>query len=207
MKLLDDIIDMAADDKEPVGNLLRKCLILENQIKNEKFRAWLNQELDGYDGDRDEALPDYRVFNCVNKGDFLGMTLQLPDQPISLHIMDEHDQKRLQTVHLRQSAASYEGRPNKDRDGRIPWHPTTTVKYQKKIYQGGDPALIRAWQEIPGSILVGLLEQVRTRVLRFALDLKDNLPKDSVDATTVPADVVEKSVVNNIFGGKAIDWT
>ena len=33
MKLLDEIIEMAADDKEPVGNLLRKCLVLERQLQ------------------------------------------------------------------------------------------------------------------------------------------------------------------------------
>ena len=29
MKLLEDIIDLAVDDKAPIGNLLRKCLVLE----------------------------------------------------------------------------------------------------------------------------------------------------------------------------------
>jgi hypothetical protein len=204
MKLLDDIIEMAADDKEPVGNLLRKCLILERQLKNEKFRTWINLELDGYDRENEAEFPDYRVFNCVNKGDFLGMTVQLSDQPISLHIMDERDRKMLQQVHLHQPAASYEGRGNKTSDAGLPWNPTITAKYQRKIYQNGEPALIRAWQEIPGSILVGLLEQVRTRVLRFALELKDNLPPNSQDAAQLPAAVVEHSVVNNIYGGNIL---
>jgi hypothetical protein len=38
MALLDDIIEMAANDKEPIANLLRKCLILERQLPNEKSR-------------------------------------------------------------------------------------------------------------------------------------------------------------------------
>ena len=63
---------------------------------------------------------------------------------------------------------------------------------------------MRAWQEIPASILVDLLEQVRTRVLRFALDIKDNLPPDSPDATHVPSAIVEHSVVNNIYGGNIL---
>ena len=41
MKLLDQIIEAASNDKEPIGNLLRKCLVLEQQVKNEKFKAWL----------------------------------------------------------------------------------------------------------------------------------------------------------------------
>lgn len=202
--MLEDIINIAADGKEPVGNLLRKCLILESQIKNEKFRAWVNQELDGYDRDHEEDFPDYRVFNCVNKGDFYGMTVQMTGQPISLHIMSEHDRKMLDKVHLHQPAASYEGRPNQTDDAALPWNPTITAKYQTKIYRNGEPALMKAWQEIPGSVLVGLLEQVRTRVLRFALDLQDKLPEEASSARQLPAAVVEQSVINNIYGGNVL---
>lgn len=204
MKLLDEIIEMATDDKEPIGSLLRKCLVLERQLKNDKFRAWLNLELDGYDRDKEDDFPDYRVFNCVNKGDFLGLTFRLTDQPISLHVMSERDQKILAKVHLHQPAASYDGRPNRDNDAALPWNPALTAKYQRKIYEGGEPTLVRAWQEIPGSILVGLLEQVRTRVLRFALDIKDNIAPDSPDATDVPAALIEHSVVNHIYGGNIL---
>jgi hypothetical protein len=58
---------------------------LERQVRNDKFRAWLDKELDGYD-ERDE-LPSYRVFNCVNKGVFIGMAVRVNDQPLSLHVM------------------------------------------------------------------------------------------------------------------------
>ena len=95
MKLLDDIIELASDDKEPIGNLLRKCLVLERQLKHEKFRAWLDAELDGYDRDKPDDFPEYRVFNCVNKGDFYGITVRMNGQPISLHVMDDHDRKML----------------------------------------------------------------------------------------------------------------
>ena len=204
MALLDDIINMAADGKEPIGNLLRKCLILERQIKNEKFRVWLNQELDGYDRNHEEDFPDYRVFNCVNKGDFYGMTVTMSGQPISLHVMSEEDRKLLEKVHLHQPAASYEGRSNQAGDAALPWNPYLTAKYQTKIYQNGEPALMRAWQEIPGSLLVGLLEQVRTRVLRFALDLQDKLPKETSSTKLLSAAIVEQSVINNIYGGNVL---
>jgi hypothetical protein len=178
MKLLDDIIELAADNKEPIGNLLRTCLVLERQLKNEKFRAWLDLELDGY-GVGNEDLPSYRTFNCVNKGDFYGMTVKMSSQPISLHVMTEHDRKMLEKVYLHQPAASYDGRPGQDGDAALPWHPYLIAKYQTKIYQNGEPALMRAWQEIPGSILIALLERVRNRVLRFALDLKESLPEEA----------------------------
>ncbi|MEY9419646.1 hypothetical protein ABIF69_006088 [Bradyrhizobium japonicum] len=43
MKLLDEIIEGAVSDTYPIGSVLRKCLVLEQQAKNDKFRAWLNK--------------------------------------------------------------------------------------------------------------------------------------------------------------------
>lgn len=203
MKLVDDIIELASDNKEPIGNLLRRCLVLERQLNNEKFKAWIDLELEGY-GSGNEDLPSYRIFNCVNKGDFYGMTVKMTGQPISLHVMNDHDRKILEKVYLHQPAASYEARPGHDSDAALPWNPYLVAKYQTKIYQNGEPALIRAWQDVPGSILVALLETVRTRVLRFVLDLKDNLPEAASTASVVPAEQVDKSVINHIYGGNII---
>ena len=50
MALLDEIIEAATDDEVPIGTLLRKCLVLEQSNPNEKFRVWLDRELDGYEG-------------------------------------------------------------------------------------------------------------------------------------------------------------
>jgi len=169
MTLLDEIIDAAVDEKVPIGTLLRKCLVLEQQVKNEKFRVWLDRELDG---DDQEELPPYRVFNCVNKGLFFAGTTMLNDQPIPVDVMEEKDRELIEKVFLNQPAASYDNRPNQSANAAVPWNPSLTAKYQTKFFR---PPTV-AWQEIPGSILVGLLEQIRTRVLRFALELKDNLP-------------------------------
>jgi hypothetical protein len=185
MALLDDIIEAATDDKVPIGTLLRKCLLLEYQVKNEKFRAWLNNELDGYDRDREDEIPSYRVFTCLNKGLLIGPGLRSDHQPLSLHVMEDNDRKLVEKVYLDQPAASYDGRPNKLADAHIPWSPTLTAKYQRSFFTGA--VINRAWQEIPGSVLVGLTEQVRTRVLRFALDLKDALPASNSDPKEGPA--------------------
>src|SRR5258708_3730304 len=200
--LLDEIIDATVDEKVPIGTLLRKCLVLEQQVKNEKFRAWLDRELDGYD--QMEELPPYRVFNCVNKGLFFGIAMRLNDQPIPVHVMEEKDRKLIEKVYLHQPAASYEGRPDTSSDAALPWNPSLTTKYQTKFFRDSDLVLNRAWQEIPGSVLVGLLEQIRTRVLRFALELKDNLPPNVADPQQVSPAVVERSVVNNIYGGNIL---
>ena len=57
--LLDDIINLAVDNKQPITNLLRKCVVLAHQIQNERLKIWATKELNGYDpGDE---IPTYRV--------------------------------------------------------------------------------------------------------------------------------------------------
>lgn len=198
MKLLDEIIEGAVSDTQPIGAVLRKCLVLEQQVKNEKFRVWLNNELDGYAVEGD--LPEYRVVNTISRGFFIGYAgAKINDQPLAIHVLDKKDQKLVDKVRLGQPVAAYEGRPDKSSDASLPWHPSLTVKYQSNFYPNF--VLNRAWQEIPGSCLVGLVETVRNRVLRFALDIKDQLGDSPESVAQLPADRVERSVVNNIYGG------
>ena len=49
--------------------------------------------------------------------------------------------------------------------------------------------------------MVGLVETVRNRVLRFALDINDQLGEDQESVAQLPAETVERSVINNIYGG------
>jgi AbiTii len=198
MKLLDEIIEGAVSDTQSIGTVLRKCLVLERQAKNEKFRIWLNNELDGYDNI--DELPDYRTINSISRRFFVGYAgSQISDQPLALHVMEEKHRKLVDKLRLAQPAASYEGRPDKSADGSLPWPPSLTTKYQKKFIENF--VLNRAWQEVPGSCMVGLVETVRNRVLRFALDIKDQLGEDQESVAQLPAETVEKSVINNIYGG------
>jgi hypothetical protein len=201
VKLLQEIIDQAVDEKAPIGTLLRRCLVFEQKIKNEKFRQWLDWELDGYS--KNEDLPNYRKFRCVNKGIFLGMTARLADQPIPMHILSEADRQVVEFLELRQPVASYDGRPKPNEDALIMWPQWLVTKYQDQFFEDGDLILNRAWQEIPGSVLVGLLDQVRTRVLRFSLEMKNEIGETD-DFKALPAPVVERSVVNNFYGGNVI---
>ena len=52
MQLLDEIIEDAVNDKVNLSVLLRKCLVLAHQLKNDKLKAWAEYELNGYCGSR-----------------------------------------------------------------------------------------------------------------------------------------------------------
>jgi hypothetical protein len=67
--LLDDIIDLATNTGQSITVLLRKCIVLAHQIKNDRLKTWANKELNGY-GDED-VLPDYRVISARRQGALL----------------------------------------------------------------------------------------------------------------------------------------
>lgn len=203
MSLLDDIIHAATDDEVPIGTLLRKCLVLEQTFKNEKFKVWINKELDGYE--KEDELPPYRVFHAISYGHFIGsFGRQLSNQPLSLHVLEKKDFERMDKCPLTQPASAYDGRSDKDSDAQLPWNPALTTKYQSKFFTDSDMILNRAWQLIPSSVLVGLLENVRNRVLRFALDMKNQLGPGSPTVEKIPSAIIERSVVNNIYGGNIL---
>jgi len=68
--LLDDIIKLATDGKQPLPDILRKCLILGHELKNETLKTWANQELNGYPSA--ENLPEYRIAQAEARGNFTG---------------------------------------------------------------------------------------------------------------------------------------
>ncbi len=81
MKLLDEIVDYAVDNKQPVSVLLRKCLVLAYQLKNDKLKNWVEKELDGYG--LDDEIPEYRLTGAQAKGTFFGpFNAAIYEQPL-----------------------------------------------------------------------------------------------------------------------------
>ena len=200
MKLLDDIIELASNDKEPIGNVLRKCLILESQYPNEAFKGWLDRELDGYG--KDDEVPSYRHIPARSYGMFTGLASNIASQPLNIGVMKPEDRKVIEELRLFQPASSYEGRPDKASDAMIPWPVHLTTKYQENFIT--THTLLRAWQSLPGSVIIALLETVRNRVLRFALEMKKSAGGDDKLLSTEDVGAI---VDRQIFSGKKFDWT
>jgi hypothetical protein len=63
---LDDIINLAIDGKQPLPDILRKCLLLGHELKNERLKEWANKELSGYKSIGD--IPAYRHMHGIAQG-------------------------------------------------------------------------------------------------------------------------------------------
>ncbi|MEW6450348.1 MAG: hypothetical protein AB1490_06860 [Pseudomonadota bacterium] len=204
MQLLDDIVQGAVDDKTAISVLLRKCLLLAHQLKNDKLKVWAESELNGYQDN--SALPPYRVVKTVARGSFAGPAGNvLNGQPLAASILPEDLRWWAETANLTQPISAYdigkdaEGKPN---GGRILWPQDLVNHVSGDFIHGWN--LIRAHQEIPGTVFVSILDSVRNRILQLALELKDELDSTSENISDIPAKRVDQSVVNHIYGGNVV---
>ncbi|MDX1923059.1 MAG: hypothetical protein SFW65_08030 [Alphaproteobacteria bacterium] len=204
MKLLDDIIEIATSKEASVADVLRKLLVLSYKLKNERLKTWAQNELDGY-RKNEEVIPDYRKITAHAKGIFLGpFGQQLNDQPIPAGILKKEHRHFAESAILNQPIAAYEGNNDPKNKCIIEWPGNLVVLYQAKFFDG-DLALNRAWQEIPNSVMISLVETVRNKVLKFALELADEIGDQPEEAIrTVPAEKIDRLVTLQIYGGQVI---
>jgi AbiTii len=110
MNQIDEVIAPAADDEQPVSNVLRKCLILAFELKNEKLKTWVEKELNGFESKDD--VPEYRKISLHSKGNFQGPGgAWIPSRPLPMGILSKKHRDFLVPTLLTQPIAAYEVDP------------------------------------------------------------------------------------------------
>lgn len=192
--LLDDIISPATNSKVSVTDLLRRCVILAHQLKNERLKAWANQELNGYPSV--EGLPPYRVIPAGAVGSFSGPAgMFIGRRAIPAAVLEKEHRVYAETVHLTQAISAYEHAiapipKDKDTDRVvIHWDNNLVLRYQEGLIQGF--ALVSAWQEIPKSALIEVVDTVRNRVLNMALEIQAEVGETDADLKRITPNLQE----------------
>jgi len=171
MSLLRDIQNSAVDSNESIGTLLRKCKILAARLGDSEFKAWVENELNGYY--KRESLPEYRIFKVTCKGNFSGgYGSSLNNAEIPMGCIPKELREGLSTSHLAQPISSIESLINDSDSGTAqePWPPDVTVHCGENIYRGMN--CLEAWKVIPINTLVGILDMIRSKVLNFVLEIE-----------------------------------
>jgi len=194
--LLDDIINLAVDGKQPLPDILRKCLLLGHELKNETLKTWANQELNGYSST--ENIPKYRIVQAEAKGNFVGRfgsgARNWPIPPVGLN--KEHRDFG-EVVYLTQAVSAYQDVANHEQDSIVfPWPGNLALLYQHRFFQGRY-ALVSAWQEVSKSTMVELLDTIRNSMLNMALQIKDELGTSYADLSKIK--ISEASKIQNII--------
>ena len=204
--LLDKIIELATDADKPLTVLLRQCVILGHELKNDSLKMWANQELNGYA--EPEKMPEYRVIRTGATGLFsAGYRFPTIKRPIPAALMHENHRWAATEAHLCEPISSYENvLKNDETKGElsIPWSADMVTYYQAKFIK--HHVLTQAWQDLSRGVIIGLLDTVRTRVLNVALDIKSEIGDSDADLKKVPsssevAERVDHIIINHIYGG------
>jgi hypothetical protein len=197
--LLDDLIGLAIDGNQPLPDILRKCLLLGHELKNQQLKDWANQELNGYNSGRD--VPEYRVIPAIARGNFLGpFNAQRDRWLVPAVVLEERHREFAETVYLTQSVSAFAdvlGRDAKSPGGHLTfeWNPDMVVYYQERL-MGGGFFCYSAWQEVPISAVTEMLDTIRNRTLNMALQIKDQLGTSYTDLRKIESDETESKIQN-----------
>jgi len=196
--LLDDIINLAVDGKQPLPDILRKCLLLGHELKTDLLKAWANQELNGYKSGKD--VPEYRIIPSQARGSFIGpFHSQSPRHIIPPAVLQEEHRPFAETIYLLQSVSAYANVVDEPSKGQLLfyWPANMVAYYQDKLMDGW--ICHSAWQEVPRNAVVELLDKVRNRTLNIALGIKDELGTSYTDLHRIPSNEAAMKIQSIIF--------
>lgn len=183
MTPIEELVDGAAGDL-PLSTLLRKLRVVAARIGVPELDEWVAGETDGYGSD--VLLPDYRgpirTGAHANLSGPFGSELRNIALP-KLHFPAQLPLDDLFSVEIRQGVAELEDLVSSGQDTfQVPWDPNY-VSMMNTLIQRGDLTLVEdhgitsAWRPVPKSLVVRVLDRVRTKILDLSLRLESEFPE------------------------------
>jgi hypothetical protein len=197
MSLLTDIQNAALDPKTSVSDLLRRCQILAVRLRHEPFKAWVGHELNGYPDSTE--LPSYRgPFQGELKANIVGVqglwkNVSVPASNIPAEVRAEvHALRFFDGV---AELASMVEEATRAGEGYVGRRLPAELAAITPVWQGYNT--IELSVVMSPTILSGILDQVRSKALEFALEIEAENPKAGDVAGPEPALPVART--NTIF--------
>ncbi len=177
MDLLADIQTAAVDPSHSVSDLLRKCQVLAFRLKHEPFKQWVAYELNGYPNEA--SLPTYRAdIHAQLKAQTVGPfgsganNIEVPLSLIPESVRDEATRFAFyQGVAVLESLVV-----GAKTSGQNMIHSPFPVDVAARIQILQGHQTMRMWNEVPVSVVSGILDQVRNRALNFVLEIETENP-------------------------------
>ena len=149
----------ASGGKVSVAELLRKAFIVASKLKIDDMRKWIDCELQGY---ARPPVPNYRVVSVevLSRSVFGCQEFRIRDPELA---------KVFSHAAVRNPIAEIENAANKEHEMVIEFSREITERLTSGMMLAGKPFL-----RIPGNHLTGMVDNVRTVVLKWALRLEEN---------------------------------
>jgi hypothetical protein len=196
MKTIDDLIDALSTSTCSVEDALIKAQVLAHGLGDQEMTAWVKAELSGYPYGTD--VPDYRiqlltVIGTIGNGVYFYKNQTLPLSGLTPEQRDDLIEQR-----VRQGVGAVEHLSNQEDAGNrfaIPVQPEWFGLLSKFCTPGY--SVQHAWAHPPPGGARQILTQIRTRLLDFALQLRDRVPAGTETAELKTA--VEPELVRSLF--------
>jgi hypothetical protein len=178
--LIDGIIEDLVSKESNLENALLKTQVLAFKLKNEKLKKWVNNEFNGYDNQ--EEVPEFRIVATQVKGNlFQGLGFggyqQLPNTVLPIECLEDEEVSFLRE-HKFGARISQLQELSKSKDGLVADLPYSfLVRMSRKMSPW---EVIKAWKVIPPSALTGILSTIKSSLINFLLELKEELGDDKI---------------------------
>jgi len=200
LKLIDEIIETLSTESGKLSEALFKTKVLLHKVGHKELVPWVNNELNGYP-DMD-SVPDYRVLSAQVLVNASNGAYRATAHHIPMGHLEEEFRTSLKTARMDQSLAVLE-RFSENEEGRLQAHIPMEAYGLLGKGLGNGYQIEEAWTEISNDAVLQILTQVRSRLLDFTLELKDQFPDELTEQEVKQKinKVDTESLFNNaIFG-------
>lgn len=206
--MIKQLIKDIAFDNIKISQALTRAKLIENQIKNQTFKYWINKELEGYEFD-DKLLPSYRkIWSTIN------LIAELPfrrTHKFAVSLPDSFGAKTLDFINHHRiiepiAAVEYQIESLGDKAKgyiNLPVQQTEMLAnlYQEQLDQY-DGIVRIANREVGKVQYQNVLEQTKQKLMDTLMQLDNEFPDliDNYNMTKENNDKVQHIVTNNIYG-------
>jgi hypothetical protein len=194
VSLLDQIIDEATDTRVPIATVLRRCKILASRLRYGPLAEWVERELGGYRNE--DALPPYRetaVPVHVTVATPGAIIRRQPIGPRSLpEWVKEEDAEAVFRLGLPQGVAELEAMTQASTSTYLNPLPADLLPHLRTGIVDG--VCVEGFREYSRERVVGVLDEVRNRVLGFCLELEQIAPEAGDIPAGAPAAVSHETL-------------
>jgi len=203
-KTIEGIIEDLVNNDKNISTIFLKLQVLVYKLKNERLRIWLDSELHGY---RDQTkLPEYRIIPGVVygsieqdrgfQGSYFVSDFMLP----IYHIKDEDLLELLRKYKCNDPISKVEEIANNIESEICVTIPDFCIPYLQKGLES-NCFLNQVSQHIQKFDLKNIVEQVKSSLLQFLLEINDELNLEIEFTAMENKEKIEKAISHTIYAG------
>jgi hypothetical protein len=175
--IIDEIIEILGREDPPLTTALMKTKVLLHTLGKKELAQWVDYELTGYPDDVE--LPAYRKVQVVIRGHLRNISVAYENQPLPVMHLSEKQRDILTDGSLGQSITELERLASGDR-AALELPPEWYSAFDKGLAPGFH--VYAASKNISPLNIAGILTIVRSRLLDFVLELRDEFGPDAKEA-------------------------